>query len=112
MMLRAIERRAVAGVDVRIIGKIEKNLENVQIEPSPVERLHVRAIVQDEARVFIGSQSLRRAELEKRREIGVILEDRKIVLGVAAIFESDWAGTDGDVPSEKDFARSMLHAVA
>jgi cardiolipin synthase A/B len=112
MMLRAIERRALAGVDVRIIGKIERDLENVQIEPSPVERLHVRAIVQDESRVFIGSQSLRRAELEKRREIGVILEDRKVVLGVAAIFESDWAGTDGDVPNEKDFARSMLHAVA
>jgi cardiolipin synthase A/B len=112
MMLKAIERRALAGVDVRIIGKIERDLENVQIEPSPVERLHVRAIVQDESRVFIGSQSLRRAELEKRREIGVILEDRKVVLGVAAIFESDWAGTDGDVPNEKDFARSMLHAVA
>ena len=112
MMLRAIERRAEAGVDVRIIGKIEKDLENVQVEPSPVERLHVRAIVQDEARVFIGSQSLRRAELEKRREIGVILEDRKVVLGVAAIFESDWAGTDGDAPDEKEFARSMLYAVA
>ncbi len=112
MMLKAIERRALAGVDVRIIGKIERDLENVQVEPSPVERLHVRAIVQDEKRVFIGSQSLRRAELEKRREIGVILEDRKVVLGVAAIFESDWAGTDGDVPDEKGFARSMLHAVA
>jgi phosphatidylserine/phosphatidylglycerophosphate/cardiolipin synthase-like enzyme len=112
MMLKAIERRALAGVDVRIIGKIEKDLDNVQVEPSPVERLHVRAIVQDEARVFIGSQSLRRAELEKRREIGVILEDRKVVLGVAAIFESDWAGTDGEVPDEKSFARSMLHAVA
>ena len=112
MMLKAIERRALAGVDVRIIGKIEKDLEKVQVEPSPVERLHVRAIVQDEERVFIGSQSLRRAELEKRREIGVILEDRKVVLGVTAIFESDWAGTDGDGPDEKAFARSMLHAVA
>jgi phosphatidylserine/phosphatidylglycerophosphate/cardiolipin synthase-like enzyme len=111
-MLEAIELRALAGVDVRIIGKIEKDLEEVQVEPSPVERLHVRAIVQDEARVFIGSQSLRRAELEKRREIGVILEDRKVVLGVAAIFESDWAATDGDVPDETGFARSMLHAVA
>ena len=111
-MLKAIELRALAGVDVRIIGKIEKDLDEVQVEPSPVERLHVRAIVQDEERVFIGSQSLRRAELEKRREIGVILEDRKVVLGVAAIFESDWAGTDGDVPDEKAFARSMLHAVA
>lgn len=111
-MLKAIERRATAGVDVRVIGKMEKDLENVQVEPSPVERLHVRAIVQDERRVFIGSQSLRRAELEKRREIGVILEDHEIVLGVAAIFESDWAATDGDVPDEKAVLASMVRAIA
>jgi len=34
----------------------------------PARRLHTRAIIRDGVRAFVGSQSLRRLELEKRRE--------------------------------------------
>jgi hypothetical protein len=37
------------------------------------------------------SQSLREAELDKRRELGVILRDRDVVLKLLHVFESDWA---------------------
>ena len=93
MMQRVLERRALAGVDVRVIGKVEKRLRDVQVASYAGNRLHVRAIVQDDRRAFVGSQSLRRPELDRRREIGVITDDSGIVRGITKIFEADWSET-------------------
>ena len=93
MMQRVLERRALAGVEVCVIGKVEKRLRGVQVAAYPGDRLHVRAIVQDDERAFVGSQSLRRPELDRRREIGVISDDGGVVTGIAKIFASDWAAT-------------------
>jgi len=93
MMQQVLERRALAGVEVRVLGKVEKRLRGVQVAEYPRGRLHVRAIVQDDARAFVGSQSLRRPELERRREIGVITDDASIVKGIAKIFHGDWSET-------------------
>lgn len=93
-MQRVLERQAMKGVEVRVIGKVEKDLREVAVRKFGEERLHVRAIVRDGTRVFIGSQSLRRAELERRREIGVIFDDRKIGDEIATIFDQDWVGSD------------------
>jgi phosphatidylserine/phosphatidylglycerophosphate/cardiolipin synthase-like enzyme len=100
LMQEAIVRRALAGVDVRIIGKVENNVRPARVQKSEAERLHVRAIVQDDRQVFIGSQSLRRAELERRREIGVIVDDSRIIDGVASRFERDWRAGDQDEDAE------------
>jgi len=94
LMQEAIVRRAKAGVDVRIIGKAEDCVAPARVHASECERLHVRAIVQDDRSVFIGSQSLRRAELERRREIGVVVSDAHIIQGVVSRFESDWLAGD------------------
>ena len=93
-MQRAIEGQAMKGVEVRVIGKVEKDLRDVAVRRFGEERLHVRAIVRDGQRVFIGSQSLRRAELERRREIGVIIDDRKIAGQIATIFDEDWVAAE------------------
>ena len=93
-MQRAIEGQAMKGVEVRVIGKVEKDLRDVAVRRFGEERLHVRAIVRDGQRVFIGSQSLRRAELERRREIGVIFDDRKIAGQIATIFDEDWVAAE------------------
>lgn len=93
LMERAIERRALAGVEVRVLGKQGKDLRDVEVEDYPVGRMHIRAIVQDGKRVFIGSQSLRRVELDRRREVGVITDDKSVVRGVTSVFEDDWAET-------------------
>ena len=92
-ILRIIKERLAAGVDVKIIGKVEAKWD-LPAERFPGKRLHVRAIVRDGRRAFVGSQSLRRLELDKRREIGVIVNDQKVVEEMRAVFESDWAGTD------------------
>ena len=58
------------------------------------KRLHIRAIIRDGQRAFMGSQSLRKLELEKRREIGVIIHDETVVRQMQTIWEEDWARTD------------------
>jgi len=91
-MLRILTERIEAGVEVRIIGKVESKW-GLKSEKYQGGRLHVRAIVCDGRRAFMGSQSLRKLELEKRREVGVIVDDEKVVAQMAATFERDWAAT-------------------
>ena len=99
-MLRLITERIKAGVDVRILGRVEAKW-NVKSEKFPGKRLHVRAIIRDGKRGFVGSQSLRRLELEKRREVGVIVTDVSVVKQMQEVFERDWAGTESGRKSLK-----------
>ena len=103
-MLRLISERVKAGVDVRMIGKLEaKWTGNIKHERYPGRRLHIRAIIRDGKRAFVGSQSLRRLELEKRREIGVIVTDEVVVRQMLDVFEKDWVLTpSGKKKRKKD----------
>jgi cardiolipin synthase len=91
-MLKIITERMKAGVDVRVLGRVESKWD-VPNERYPGKRLHIRAIVRDGKRAFMGSQSLRRLELEKRREVGVVITDDEVVAQMEQIFEDDWALT-------------------
>jgi len=104
-MLRLIRQRIQAGVDVRIIGKVEAKWK-ISGERFPGRRLHIRAIMRDGRRAFLGSQSLRRLELEKRREIGVIVNDKRVVKQMIAVFEQDWAQTDSGKKEAKKAEKS------
>ena len=90
---RLIRERADAGVDVRIIGKIRRLRSPLNVQKFPGFRLHVRAIIRDGRRAFVGSQSLGPIELDRRREVGVIVRDVAIVRRMLAIFERDWRQT-------------------
>jgi cardiolipin synthase A/B len=89
-MLRALSDRAKKGVDVRIIGSVSRASAHVNVRPLGGFRLHTRTIVCDRRELFVGSQSLRKAELDSRREVGVIVRDSKVVSGVVNTFEADW----------------------
>jgi cardiolipin synthase len=93
-MLRLLTERKNAGVDVRIIGKIGGKRSTLSSERYPGRRLHVRAMIRDGKRAFFGSQSLRRLELDPRREIGVVVTDVPVVQRMREVFEEDWALTD------------------
>jgi phosphatidylserine/phosphatidylglycerophosphate/cardiolipin synthase-like enzyme len=93
-MIRLLHRRAKAGVDVRIIGKVGKRASDLRVQKLQGLRLHVRAIIRDGEEAFVGSQSLRDLELEARREVGLITRDPKIVKGMGEVFEADWVKTD------------------
>jgi cardiolipin synthase A/B len=93
-MIRLLVERVKAGVDVRIMGKLGRGKSTLSAERYPGERLHVRAIVRDGRGAFVGSQSLRRLELEKRREVGLLVADARVVSDLQKTFERDWSLTE------------------
>jgi len=104
MILRTLEERQKAGVEIRIIGKVEKGLAAVETRKLANLRLHVRAIIRDGARFFVGSQSLRKLELDGRREVGVIVSNLTAAKKIAAVFEADWAASQPPAAQAKQAA--------
>lgn len=89
-MIRLLEERAKAGVNVRIIGKLASKISGVEAHKLAQFRLHTRTMVRDGHLAFLGSQSLRGAELDSRREVGLIFREPKPVSQLLQTFESDW----------------------
>jgi cardiolipin synthase len=87
---KVLQERAAAGVEIRVIGKLEKSLNGVKVRKLSDLRLHVRAIIRDGREAFIGSQSLRRLELDGRREVGILIKNGSIVRRIQAVFDADW----------------------
>ncbi len=104
-MIRILKERARAGVAVRIIGKLEKKWRGDDIDVAPsAARLHVRAIIRDRSSAFVGSQSLRKLELERRREVGILFHDTGILRRLVDTFEADWnlsTGADLTQPGDE-----------
>lgn len=92
-MVALLRERQKRGVEIRIIGKITGE-SGALCEKHPGKRLHVRCIIRDGSRAFVGSQSLRSLELDRRREIGVFISEAPVVKQMAEVFEKDWAETD------------------
>jgi phosphatidylserine/phosphatidylglycerophosphate/cardiolipin synthase-like enzyme len=92
-MLKLLQARAKDRVEIRVLGKVGKGAAGIDARKMPGLRLHVRAIVRDGAAAFVGSQSLRKVELDGRREVGVIVSDTALAKGMQEVFESDWLKT-------------------
>ena len=93
LILRLLADRARAGVEIRMFGKLGKGASGIEARKLPDMRLHVRTIIRDGAAAFMGSQSLRKLELDGRREVGLIVTDSRIAKKMQAVFEADWAHT-------------------
>jgi phosphatidylserine/phosphatidylglycerophosphate/cardiolipin synthase-like enzyme len=89
-MVRLLQDRAAAGVTISIIGRWAGRRPGVAARKLSPMRLHTRTIIRDGSWAFIGSQSLRTAELDGRREVGIIFRDSRLVRRLARIFQSDW----------------------
>ena len=89
-VLRLLEGQAKAGIDIKIIGRVARGGANLKATRLTSMRLHTRTIIRDGAQAFIGSQSLRKPELDSRREIGIIVRDAKVMNALIATFETDW----------------------
>jgi len=92
-LIKLLEQQASAGVDVRVIGKC-KGGKGISVRPLRSMRLHVRAMVRDGARAFVGSQSLRRLELDQRREVGVLITNGVVARQIRDTFEADWTESE------------------
>ncbi len=89
-MIRLLEERAKAGVDVKILGRLSRKSSKLDWHKLGSMRLHTRTILRDGNQAFIGSQSLRELELGARREVGIIFRDAKIVSRLSKIYLEDW----------------------
>jgi cardiolipin synthase A/B len=87
-MLRLLDEKRKAGVKVRVLGHVS----GAKLPACGLKhlRLHTRTIIRDRAHAFIGSQSLRQAELDARREIGLIFRDGSALKELIRTFEEDW----------------------
>ena len=119
-MIRLLQERAKAGVEIRIIGRLGKKAANLEARQLTRMRLHTRVMIRDRKHAFVGSQSLRDVELDKRRELGLLLRDSKAVGRLLQTFEADWKALTSasavdqpaaDVPARKA-VKKMAKAIA
>ena len=106
-LLRVLNERAKAGVEVKVIGSVAGRTA-LDVQKLAGRRLHTRTIIRDRKQAFVGSQSLRAEELDSRRELGLILHDAKIVKALIDRFEADWTSPK----TKKVAARSKAPDVA
>jgi len=97
-MINILQKRAKARVEIRVIG-MTSGRAGLTVRKMTRMRLHTRTIIRDGHQAFVGSQSLRPAELDSRREVGLIVRESRIVKKLLATFEADWSG-DGALEEE------------
>ena len=102
--IKLLKQQAASGVDVRVIGKFKGAGNGINVRALKPLRLHTRAIIRDGSRAFVGSQSLRRPELNQRREVGVVITNGAVARKLRDVFEIDWlesASSKGEKKEDK-----------
>ena len=89
-MIKLLKDRVAKGVRVRVLGSVKGKHDGIDEYKLAPMRLHVRAIVRDGLRAFVGSQSLAKNELESRREVGLIVNNPAVARQLLHVFEADW----------------------
>jgi phosphatidylserine/phosphatidylglycerophosphate/cardiolipin synthase-like enzyme len=103
----AIFARKAAGVDVRVIladpSWIDANTEaaaalsakGIEARRLKAPAIHVKAIVADGDRAYVGSINLSSTSLTKNREVGLIVTEPANIAKVQTTFDTDWAAASG-----------------
>lgn len=88
-MVKLLNEKAAKGVEIRVIGSMKGPSPAIEVR-KPKRRLHVRSIIRDGTRAFLGSQSLRKEELASRREVGLLVSNPAVARKLLQVFEADW----------------------
>jgi len=107
-MLRILEERCQTGVRIQMIGHVSAS-KRLMARSLRKMRLHTRVVIRDGKQAFLGSQSLRKLELDARREIGIVVNSPKIISAMTAIFQDDWKAS---VPHDERAAKKHISAIA
>ena len=97
-LIALLKERAEAGVKVKVLGGVEAKWAGElpwRVRPFKTMKLHVRCLIRDREAAFVGSQSLRKLELDQRREVGLITKDRRIINQIGRLFDADWTANRG-----------------
>jgi phosphatidylserine/phosphatidylglycerophosphate/cardiolipin synthase-like enzyme len=116
-IVKLLKELAAGGIRVRVLGKLKGPDGDVLERSFKPMRLHVRAIIRDGTRAFVGSQSLRTLELDGRREVGLLVNNPAVTRKLMEVFEADWIASAKDrAPKEPENqsgdAKSAQTAVA
>ncbi|MCC6903044.1 MAG: hypothetical protein IT377_29005 [Polyangiaceae bacterium] len=99
----AVAARKAAGVDVRVILAIPSWIDANQGAATflaskgigarwlAAPSVHVKSIVADGARAYVGSENLSYTSLNKNREVGLVMTETAAVKSVTSTFEKDWS---------------------
>ncbi|HVF91979.1 MAG TPA: phospholipase D-like domain-containing protein [Blastocatellia bacterium] len=86
-------RKASSGCDVKIISRdtyYHQVVPNLHVKKLSRYKLHAKCVVVDGARFFVGSQNLRAVSLDRRREVGILVEDDAMSRRIERVFDEDW----------------------
>jgi len=86
-------RKASSGINVSIISRdtyYDEVVPNLHVKKLARFKLHAKCVIVDGERFFVGSQNLRRTSLDRRREVGIIVEDDAMARRIARVFDEDW----------------------
>jgi cardiolipin synthase len=100
-MIRDLKERGDNGVEIKILGHLTRHSDPLRVCKLHDMRLHTRMILRDETDAFIGSQSLRTVELDRRREVGMIFDDKAVVQSLLKTFQEDWKIAESAKEKEK-----------
>ena len=111
-MIKLLKDRVDKGVKVRVLGTVRGKEGGIEAYPLGGMRLHVRAIIRDGTRAFVGSQSLRKEELDRRREVGLIVTNPAVARKLLQIFEVDWEESAKKKPKDEKDKKSEKASAA
>jgi len=86
-------RKAATGCDVKIISRdtfYDQVVANFSVKKLARFKLHAKCIIVDGMRFFVGSQNLRAVSMDRRREVGIIVEDTATARRIERVFDEDW----------------------
>lgn len=91
-MLKVLIERAKSKAKIKVIGEVAG--KKIAARKLAGMRLHTRCIIRDRCDAFVGSQSLRKLELDSRREIGIVVRDPTVVAALCKTFAGDWKASE------------------
>ncbi len=103
-ILDVLREKAASGVQVRVLGMEPAYRDRgSQIQYRQITRfkMHAKCTVVDSERAFIASMNLRAVALDRRREVGIFVDDAKAIAQLEHVFSSDWEQKSGTLETIK-----------
>ena len=86
-------RKASLGCSIKIISEdtsYDEVVPNYHVRKLARYKLHAKCVVVDGSRFFIGSQNIRPVSLDRRREVGMVVDDDAMARKIERVFDEDW----------------------
>jgi phosphatidylserine/phosphatidylglycerophosphate/cardiolipin synthase-like enzyme len=103
-ILKLLADKAASGCDVKVIGPEPGVVlpERLRFQPMVRYKLHAKCVVVDTTLTFVGSQNLRSPSLDRRRELGFIVEDSIVARRIERTFDEDWIDAERAATANSD----------